>query len=571
MKNPKYLFLAALVATAGLFTACSSDDDFTPGPAAEGAQVYFSNEAATAYTISSDMTSVDVEVLRAESEEAVEVPVRATIDAAYAAAFTVPDFVLFEAGESKTKLTIAFDRAQLEDGASYNIALALDDETMTTPYGAASLNLTLTVPEPYVLLGTGLFRDDYMTSFNSSIEVTEYACEIYENTNRPGYIYLKNVYTSLYPYNEPGDYVTEDKYLEVYIGNPEKVLIPKQGLGMDWNPAEYGEFIIGTSQYGTLSNGVITFPQNGLLFAMTLYNDGAWIANANTNGMFRICLPGAVLTDYSLEAAYDGFRVGADNTTAYPALRVAYGEDVAAVKYAFVNGDISNNYAAAVAGIVDGSIESTEVPVSGDGEMQIISEQAMEAGVYTAVIVPTDAAGAAQEADAVAVSFYFSGVGAAEVPECDIQVMVLPFSALFPQYSEQYPDSSTFLWVAQGSEIKTMKSVVAPTSEFDRLAGLGVTLEELIAANGEDLKDQVEEINSEGITFAYYTKLPAATSFTVAIQAENIYGKSTIVSASGSTAAAATAAAAAKLSWQNRVPGFLNFSKSNERHCYILR
>lgn len=569
MKNLKYLFLTALVATAGLFTACSSDDDFTPGPEAEGVQVYFPSEAPTAYTITGDMASIEVEVMRAATDEAAEVPVRATIDADYAAAFTVADYVLFEAGESKSKIDIAFDRTKLTEGSSYNIALVLDDETMTTPYGAASLNLTLTIPEPYVLLGTALYREDVITTL-FDVDNVEMEVEVYENTNRPGYIFLKNVYTKAYPYTNPKNiYAEGDHYLAVNIADPNEVVIPKQTLGMTLN-REYGEFFMGTIEPGTLVNGVITFPVKGLAFGMLLYNDGG-AYYANLGGLFRICLPGAVLTDFSLEAAYDGFRVGPDNTTAYPALRVAYGEDVAAVKYVIVEGDITADYAAAVAGIADGSVESTEVKVSGKGEMEIISEEAFEAGVYTVVIVPTDAAGAAQAADAVAVSFYFSGVGAAEVPECDIQVMAVPFSALFPQYSEAYPDSSTFLWVAQGSEIKAMKSLVAPTSEFDRLAALGATLDERIEGNGEDLPENVAEINEEGLTFAFYTNLPAATSFTVAIKAENIYGKTAIVSASGSTAAAAAAAASAKLSWQNRVPSFLSFSKAHERRCYILR
>lgn len=566
MKNIKYL-LVALIASCGLFTGCSSDDDWTSGPQAEGAQVYFSSEGVTTYKIEAATASVSVDVLRAAKEEEIEVPISATIADEYAGLFNIPETVTFAAGESKTSLVITFDRSKLDDGASYAIALAVDDPTMTTPYGASSLNITLTVPEPYVLLGEGSFRDDYMTSFNTSIEVQEYPCEIYENLNKPGYIYLKNVYTSLYPYNEPGDYVTEDKYFEVRISDPEKVLIPKQGLGMDWNPEEYGEFIIGTAEYGTLKDGVITFPVNGLLFAMAKYNNGEWISYANTNGMFRIVLPGAVLTDYSLEAAYDGFRVGADNTTAYPAVRVAYGADVASVKIVFIDGDHEKDYAETVAGIVDGSIESTEVPVSGEGEMEIISEKEMAAGVYTAVIVPCDAEGAAQAADAAAVSFYFPGVGAAETPACDIAVGVYPFSAVFPDYAATYPDSSTFLWIAQGSEIKTLKSLVMPTATIEKYLEQ-YSAEELVLGNGEDLADQVTDINEEGMCFAFYTDLPSSTSFTVILYAQNIYGNTATVSASGSTAAEAAAKAAAKLSTKN-IPAYTpRFSKANEHYIY---
>ena len=560
MKNIKYL-LVALIASCGLFTGCSSDDDWTSGPQAEGAQVYFSSEGVTTYKIEAATASVSVDVLRAAKEEEIEVPISATIDAEYADLFDLPETVAFAAGESKTSLVITFDRSKLDDGASYAIALAVDDPTMTTPYGASSLNITLTVPEPYVLLGKGLFRDDLIASLFSEIEPLEYEVEAYENTNRPGYIFLKNAYTSLFPASKPGQYVTEDRYFIINIEDPEKVYIPQQDLGVDYG---YGEMFAGSLKdiYGTMVNKVITFPIKGLAIGD---NDGTYYANQA--GMFRVALPGAVLTDYSLEAAYDGFRVGADNTTAYPAVRVAYGADVASVKIVFIDGDHEKDYAETVAGIVDGSIESTEVPVSGEGEMEIISEKEMAAGVYTAVIVPCDAEGAAQAADAAAVSFYFPGVGAAETPACDIAVGVYPFSAVFPDYAATYPDSSTFLWIAQGSEIKTLKSLVMPTATIEKYLEQ-YSAEELVLGNGEDLADQVTDINEEGMCFAFYTDLPSSTSFTVILYAQNIYGNTATVSASGSTAAEAAAKAAAKLSTKN-IPAYTpRFSKANEHYIY---
>lgn len=558
MKNLKYLFLTALVATAGLFTACSSDDDFTPGPEAEGIQVYFPSEAPTAYTITGDMASIEVEVMRAATDEAAEVPVRATIDADYAAAFTVADYVLFEAGENKAMLNIAFDRTKLTEGSSYDIALVLDDETMTTPYGAASLNLTLTLPEPYVLLGTALYREDVITTL-FDVENVEMEVEVYENTNRPGYIFLKNVYTEAYPYTNPKNiYAEGDHYLAVNIADPNEVIIPKQTLGMTLN-REYGEFFMGTIEPGTLVNGVITFPVKGLAFGMLLYNDGG-AYYANLDGLFRICLPGAVLTDYSLEAAYDGFRVGPDNTTAYPALRVAYGEDVAAVKYVIVEGDITADYAAAVAGIADGSIESTEVKVSGDGEMEIISEEAFEAGVYTAVVVPTDAEGAAQAADAVAVSFYFSGVGAAEVPECDIQCALVPYSALFDD--NDYTDANAIGYIIKGTEIKSVKMGLFPTASINGLLQQGATLEQIAIANCKnDLHPSLlAELQQNGITGNAFIDLPADMNVTLIIYAENVYGKKAAVAASGKTAAEA-ASAGARLSWSS-LPKIMNGQKT---------
>lgn len=397
MKSIKYL-LVALVAAAGLSTACSSDDDFTPGPQAEGAQVYFSSEAATTYTIAADDRSVAVEVMRAVADEAIEVPVLATIDPEYAALFNVPDVAEFAAGENKTTLVITFDRSKLADGASYGIALQLDDETMTTPYGAASLNITVTVPEPYVLLGTGLYRDDILTSlFN--VENVEMEVEIYENTNRPGYIFLKNVYTtSAYPYKKVV-YAEGDHYLAVNIANPDEVFIPKQTLGMTLNEI-YGEFYTGTISAGKLENGIITFPVKGLGFGMLLYEDGATYY-ANTNGLFRIVMPGAVLTDYTVGVTYAGRFTDVENKS-YAVAEVTGGEDVEYIEVGMGAGSDAN---AVLAAIAAGEIETVRI----DGKSGEARFAAETDGTYTIVAV-SYGAGEAQEAAAATFDFYVGAI-----------------------------------------------------------------------------------------------------------------------------------------------------------------
>ena len=50
MKNLKIFFLSALVALAGLFTACTEDSDWSAGQPAEGPQVYFASTVATTCT-----------------------------------------------------------------------------------------------------------------------------------------------------------------------------------------------------------------------------------------------------------------------------------------------------------------------------------------------------------------------------------------------------------------------------------------------------------------------------------------------------------------------------------------
>lgn len=280
--------------------------------------------------------------------------------------------------------------------------------------------LNFTVPEPYVLLGKGLIRDDIITSL-FDVECVEWEVEIYENTNQPGYIFLKNAYTSLYPYNEPGDYVTEDKYFIVNIADPNKVVIPTQGLGMDWNPTDYGEFIVGTAAYGTLKDGVITFPVKGLLVGMMIYSEGQFGWYANTNGMFRIAMPGAVLTDFSLEVEAAG-HVADQAGNASPVVNVVAGADVAAVGVQFVAGDVTADYASVVEAIVAEPVLTNVV----EGACTVVGTEPMEAGQVTAVVVPFDANGVAQTDDAVAITFYFAGCGAGELPPVVFEVALIP-------------------------------------------------------------------------------------------------------------------------------------------------
>lgn len=543
----KYAYLLTVVAAAFGFAACSDSDDYAPGQVAEGPQVFFAQNNQTEFILSSDAEKVQVRVLRADATEACSIPVVMTVaDDSYASLFSIPAYVDFAADQKETKLNVDFDLTTLTEGATYELALTLDDPTMTTPYGMSEVKLTVKVPEPYVLLGTGLIRDDIVTArFN--VESVEWEVEIYENTKQPGYIFLKNAYTSLYPYNEPGDYVTEDKYFVVNIANPDKVLIPVQGLGMDWGPGTYGEFIVGTAAYGTLKNGVITFPVEGLLIALEIYSGGEWMSYANANGLFRIALPGAVLTDFSVEVEAAGHVADKDGK-ASPVVNVKAGADVAAVGVQFVAGDVTADYASVVEAIVAEPVLTNVV----EGACTVASAEPMEAGQVTAVVVPFDANGVAQTEDAVAVAFYFAGCGAGELPACEIAAILDVYSAIYGE-DPLYPDSSTLGCVIYGTDITACK--------YSFITGLGLNAD----VSGEDAQgvlDYVCEvlgktqdqllsalpgsymsyINGDGLGI-YFDELPAATPCTIFIEGENSYGQKLLIATSGTTAEDAAAAA----------------------------
>lgn len=556
MKSLKIFFLSALVATAGLFTACSEDNDWSAGELAEGPQAYFSADVQTSYTVSAEDTSVTLPVLRIETDGALDVPVLATFAEGEEGLFNVPASVAFADGEKSALIDVTFAFADLTPGKSYSFSVTLDDPTLTTPYGNSQVGLTIAVPEPYVLLGKGLIRDDIITSL-FSVDNVEWEVEIYENTNQPGYIFLKNAYTSLYPYNEPGDYVTEDKYFVVNIADPNRVIIPKQGLGMDWNPTDYGEFIVGTTAPGTLKDNIITFPVKGLLVGMMIYSNGDFGWYANTNGLFRIALPGAVLTDFTMEAAYVGFRAWVDGST-FPIVAVASEEDtdVASLAFSFVEGDITADFAAEAEAIAADPKNKAEFTMEEDGLRfaECMSPESLEGGkVYTCVVVPYDADGEAAVDSAIAVAFYFPGVGASEVPECQVAAQMGYVSEWVPDYSADYPDDTYLFWMIEGQELKEL--YIAGFFAQGTLDGMiaeyvdtgAMTLEEFyevfVESYGDQLgQDFIDEVDQYGYTWNIVGKFPADTAVEALVKAVNIYGSVGFARMEGKTKPAATEA-----------------------------
>ncbi len=419
----KYAILPVLVvAAAGLFTACSSDDDYTPGPQAEGAQVYFSNESATTYAIGPDDASVAIDVLRSANEEEIEVPISATIDAEYADLFDLPETVSFAAGESKSSFVITFDRSKLADGASYAIALAVDDPTMTTPYGAATLNLTLTVPEPWRSLGTGMFSDLFMFEKMYKLEIQQH--ELQPTRFRVVNPYAGGLIEEEY-YEKPEETANAAEYLEFVLMRPGNklngVTITKEGLvyfeptntGFFNTANDYNQFVYlyHPSAFQSMQteeswsfNKVLQWQDDAktlpavVQLAPYYYMDGigGW-NNTAVDGCVTIVFPGVELTDYSLEVAYTGrFTDTEDNS--FAVAEVTGGADVEYIEVGMGAGEDAN---AVLAAMKAGEIE----PVRIEGNAGSVKLPVAEDGTYTIVAI-SYGAGEAQEAAAVTFTFY---------------------------------------------------------------------------------------------------------------------------------------------------------------------
>lgn len=557
MKNLKIFFLSALVATAGLFTACTEDSDWSAGPLAEGPQAYFSADVPTSYTIGADDTSVTLPVMRVETAGALDVPVLVTVAEENNGLFTAPANVVFNDGQQTVDYTITFAYAELTPGTTYDVTLALDDPTMTTPYGYSNLTVSIVVPEPYVLKGTATIWDGLVYTLFTGEVSTPYQVEVYEHLEHPGYLYFKNAYTKEYPtsfYVDFGmsedqisqyvSYPEEDVYFVLNVTDPNCVILPLQSLGLN---CSYGEMVAGMLSdagagtvedcAGTLKNGVITFPPKTLIIAD---DDGTYYGNST--GGFKIALPGAVLTDFSVEVEAAG-HVADQAGNASPVVNVVAGADVAAVGVQFVAGDVTD-YASVLAEVAAKKPNYTAVV---DGACTVASAEPMEAGQVTAVVVPFDANGVAQTDDAVAITFYFAGCGAGELPPVVFEVALYPWTAAYDP-TEENDDTNSIVFQVGGQELTTAAVSLFSTAAYEGYIADGYPLEAFVDPVEDALPQTwIDAMNEGKYPYSYYYGLPAATSFTMIAYAKNIYDNEVYLASEPlSTAEVAAAVASAK-------------------------
>lgn len=533
--NKLFTYIAASALLFGS-AACSDDDNYTAGPKVEGAQAYFPDEMVSKLFSVSEEKSISIPVNRVETEEALTLSVLADAGEAQDL-FDIPASVTFAAGETTTDLVITFDG--LEDGTEYPIQLMLNDPDNTTPYGNSQIAITV-APWPWEKLGVGKFRDDILTTFyggtGEEIDVTIYKHKtregIYMIEDMFGWNYLRAFFGGTQAQIEAKYYTYTSTNITINCADPTNCGFPRQPMGIiDVDPA-YGAYEIATLQGGTLVDGIITFPTRGLV----IYTAGSGYYG-NTNGMFRIILPGYEAVDYSLAVAYAGMKVGADNQTVTPVFDFTYGADVTGIGYTFVDGDATAKADEYVAGIVDGSDENAaEVDDFEVGAGKVSISAGLKPGIYTLVAVPKDKNGAYVAASATAHQFYFPGIGAAEDHPCEVAVTLGKVSENASEFAEKYPDYSSIYYKITGTDIKNVKTYLNKTAliesvENGEMADDGLAdLQDLMDAYGAALDaDKIVEINEGGGFWNIIINRDAATSYTMLVEGENIYGEKKFV------------------------------------------
>ena len=545
MKNIKSILLTGLTLLTGASFVSCTEEEFQPGPEASGVQVFFPEATQTDYSLDDNMTSVTIPVKRANTEGEYTVSVLPDFsqnETDPTSLFTIPESVTFADGADETSLVVSFKRADMEDGATYTVNLLLNDAENTTPYGYSQLSLTLT-PWPWVLLGTGKYRDDFMCNLweASSVEVD---VTIHRHKTQEGLYMIEDMFgwpflTEFFGGTQEelsSQFTYEPTNITLNCTDPSAVFFPQQFIGVTDNGAGAGAHSIATYQggEGTLVDGIITFPEGGLALICDLGQ-----VPANSNGLFRIVLPGYEVTDYSLSASYSGMRVASDNETASAVFDFTYGADVAGINYMFAPGDVSLNPSEYLNEMVAGTAENVytvdDFVVGGE---KVSIEAALTPGVYTIIAVPENAAGELVVDNASVVSFYFPGAGAGETPECDIELNLYHVSEARPELASEYPDYSSILYEIKGSELKSVRGFFAATSSIKNLLDQGATLQQLIDANASDITaNVVSAIAEDGVYFNIYTNLNSSTSYTYVLEAENIYGNKAIAQAELSTTA----------------------------------
>lgn len=547
MKYITKFLLMGIVAVAGLLSACTSSDDFEPGPKDSGAQVYFPNTIPSEFNVGDDESSVTIPVRRVVTDEALTVNILASIEQGQEGILNIPSSVSFEAGSDLANLVITFDRSALVDGTEYKASLLLNDEQNLTQYGNNMIDITI-IPWPWEELGTGKYRDGWLCGLFEG-NLVELDVTIHKHKSQEGVYMVEEMFgwtfmTEFFGATQSelsGQFSYTPTNITIDCSDPANVKIAKQYTGITEGIHNYGDFLIESAAPGTFVNGVITFPEKGINAYMTGYSSNP--LPTNPDGTFRIMLPGAEITDYTLTAAYGGMLVNSDNTSASAVIDFTYGADVTGIHYVIAEGDVEASAATLAAQIANGTAENIltiEDFVVGAGSVSIKADLTTP-GPYTVVALPLDKENKPLESNAAAASFYFPGMDGGDIPDCDVEAMMGSVSENKPDALEKNPDESSLYFKISGSELKTLHLLAMSTSNIETLVAQGASYEEIIASYGEDFSSiAVPTINETGYYENIWINLNENTSYTMLVQATNIYGRSKVLAVEKSTAAVDT-------------------------------
>lgn len=386
-----YMVLLSLVAFA--ISSCTSDYDYTGAPKVAN-EVYFSNAQQSKIELSKSNSSFVITLHRVKTEGEQTVLLNYTPDEG--SIFSVPNHVTFADGKAEAPITITYNPENLQYGTYNGGTISVASEDCDTTYGIGSFTFKAGATEWMDITSNksmGAFRDDAISSL-LGIDPPTFDVKIQKSVVEEGKYRILNPYKAWadeYAEKNKATYDDADHYWIINATDPDYVYVEpcetgvdlgigavtatsfvanylSQGVTLDKIKAAKPEL------FGKLEKGVITMPAKSLLLIM-----GDKMYYGGTNGLFSVALPGNVIADYSIKAAYKG-RFTDANDNDFAQVTMTLSNDVAKVKYALV--PASSDLNATVSGIVDGSVASEEVSASGDVQVPFD-----ETGKYVLVMV----------------------------------------------------------------------------------------------------------------------------------------------------------------------------------------
>ena len=359
--------------------------------------IYFPSQAGTGdlQIGPNDAKSLSFTVRRTNTRGSLVVPL--TIESGHPGIFSTTE-VRFEEDSPTAELEVYFPSVKL--GVKYDCTIRVEGAEYVSSYSknASSLSFTVTCVKWNKLVGsngetTGLWRDGVFPEwFSVASPNLEQSVVIEEREDKPGYYRIYDVYGATYMTNmfqmNASSICLEQHYTYIDATDPEKVWIPTFKTGIVMN-AEYGEMSIASyvteneefgasisSIYGTLENGVITFPANSLQLHFAFLG---WYPT-NSYGLHRIILPGYRALD-------DAISVSAGITDADGKLpvEVKFGTDVKTVKIYTAAGELPGSEIAGLAEqIAAGTVAPTHEDLKNSGKFNLKFDQT---GDYTILAV----------------------------------------------------------------------------------------------------------------------------------------------------------------------------------------
>lgn len=525
-----------MAAFSFLAVSCQVEEQvYVPGePDLEGCHgVYFpTQEAAGSHTMDpSETPAVEFVVKRLTEDGDITVPV--VVKASEEGIFELSE-LKFDDGQTESTIKVSFSKAQ--PGVTYTLSLEITDPEYALVYGQNPTYLNYSVIiEKYELLGMATIREGLITGYQQNPTGIEWEVEVYTKETTPGWYYFKDAYISApfnqgWEQNQGWDMIPSGSYLTINAENPARVYMPFQNLGCSWgygwmysgSIAPEAGISGGTPAYGTLVDGVISFPANSFVFGETEYNN-LELYISNVDGLFRICLPGAVLVDYTVE-----ILSGYTNQGQHP-VQFTFGADIQTIKYLAYEGALSSEeLQAKVSEVLTSENAQVITKDQADEEGNVVVALSFEqTGKYTIVAVGFDKGAQPQTAVAEVISYV-----AADAP---VPVVVNAGLIVSDKYApEGYTSENSMEFYIYGTDI--VEAGMALVRSADWAANPQAVLNSAMTKgllNAEALK----LINGEGLS-DIYINLNAGTEYTLVVYASNGY-EQTYVTASAKTAGVA--------------------------------